>query len=57
MIDTKIDESFSDNNDPVSLKIYVTYDMIESMPEKKLKKSIVKEMKNAFFACGVPKMN
>lgn len=56
VIDTKIDESFSVNDDPVSLKMYVTYEMIEIMPERKLNTNDVKEMKNAFFACGVPEI-
>lgn len=47
------DEFFSDSDEPVSVKILVTYANIVKVPDRKLNDRLVKLMKNARFAWGV----
>lgn len=54
MIETKIDESFSDNEDPVSLNINVEKAGIDNTPVKRLKSKLGIVMRKALLACGVP---
>lgn len=53
VIETRIDEFFSDNDEPVRLKISVINQIITKVQDKRLNVSDVKEMNNARFACGV----
>lgn len=53
VIETRIDEFFSDNDEPVRLKISVINQIITKVQDKRLNVSDVKEINNARFACGV----
>lgn len=52
-IETRSDEFFSDNDDPVLLNTSVMYVRIIHIPLKKLNNTPVNVMKNARFACGL----
>lgn len=54
--DIRSDELFSDNDDPVLLNMSVTYTSNTNVQHMKLNTTDVNEMKNAFFACGLPKL-
>lgn len=54
MIDTNIDESFSDSDEPVSLKINVVKLVMDNTPVKRLKNKLGMVIRKALFACGVP---
>lgn len=53
VIETRIDEFFSDNEEPVRLKISVINQIITKVQDKRLNVSDVNEINNARFACGV----
>lgn len=54
MIDTKMDESFSESDDPVSLNMKVVKLVIDNTPVKRAKNKLGIVMRKALFACGVP---
>lgn len=56
MIETKIAESFSDSDEPVSLNINVLKLGIDNTPVKRLKNKLGIVMAKARLACGVPEI-
>lgn len=55
VIETKSDELFIDNDDPVFVKISVTYDKMSNVPDAQFSTSNMNETKMARLACGVTK--
>lgn len=56
-IETKIEEFFSDSDEPVSLNMNVTKLGIDNTPVKRLKNRFGMVIAKARFACGVPEIN
>lgn len=54
VIETKIDESFSERYEPVSLNMYVMKLIMVRVPLRNANNSITIAIKSDFLACGVP---